>query len=268
MSELFKITISYVKELKRSLLNNSSNKFNTSRKDRSHHSAYKRSLTSYESLEISDKPETESKISPANWLATVSLVKSCSTQSYSNRKRNRRSNVNNLISNEYTDEKLTKHDYYDDDNFSISDNLNLLKNASYTTSSSLQSADSLMKTDQDESIKTIDEINKLGNQEEKKKIVDSKQSKLGELNKRLKSAFKRNMNKYEYARDVCKQFVKLVQKDSYKRLRLVISAFLIVIAFLFLLCALFRDVDLYEIAFNYFINNFEIKNPSFAGRSF
>ena len=62
-------------------------------------------------------------------------------------------------------------------------------------------------------------------------------------------------------------FVNLMTRDSFKLLRITISIFLIIFSLFFLLFAFFLNDDLYERMFDYFINNVEIKNPSFAGRS-
>jgi hypothetical protein len=63
-------------------------------------------------------------------------------------------------------------------------------------------------------------------------------------------------------------FVNLMKQDSFKLLRVSISIFLIIFSLFFLLFAFFLNDDLYERMLDYFINNVEIKNPSYAGRSF
>ena len=59
-----------------------------------------------------------------------------------------------------------------------------------------------------------------------------------------------------------------MKKDSCKLLRFGISVFLLIISVLFFLFACLNDVDVYEKAFDYFLNHVEIKNPNFDGRSF
>ena len=153
LSELFKITISYVRELRRSMLNAQKQQQNTIRKlDNpvahriNNPLLYRRSLTSYESLDLTDKiqpakstsselPDSAGKDKP--WFSTFSLVKSLSSSSSCMGKKKSRKMMINQMSNDFIseDKLLSKQqlDYYDDDNFSISDNLNLFKNDSYSS---------------------------------------------------------------------------------------------------------------------------------------
>lgn len=104
---------------------------------RAYPGCYKRSLTTYESLDLSDKLDHSDKMmsepnanaNGSHWFNTVSLIKSLS---YNNGKKKNKKLSNHLVS-DFIDEKPNKLDFYDDDNFSNSDNLNLLKSDSYSS---------------------------------------------------------------------------------------------------------------------------------------
>lgn len=85
---------------------------------------------------------------------------------------------------------------------------------------------------------------------------------------KLLNVYKSGVQTFSNLKDVVKQFVNLIRKDSFKCLRFAISIFLLIFSVLFFLFALLQDIDVYERMFDYFINNLEIKNPNIAGRSF
>ena len=88
------------------------------------------------------------------------------------------------------------------------------------------------------------------------------------MNKRFQKLFDYGLGISSKSKTMFASFASLMTRDSFKLLRISIYIFLIIFSLLFFLAAFWQNDDVYEKMFNYFINNVEIKNPSFAGRSF
>lgn len=273
LNELFKITINYVTELKKSIIQSTGT---VGAVVASKTNVFKRSLTSFEnSLDFNESPQLtaqplalpatsevstpSSKRSGKHWFSTISLMKS--SISSSNRKKIRN--------------KINKIDFYDDDNFGNSDNLNLIKSVTYNPSiKSEQQCDNndSIQNDNNEFISSLNDetsrnINEESssskiqqNQEEEQKITNT-------INNIMFDLVEFGLDTYVNVKEKSIKCINLMKKDSYKLLRFGISVFLLIISVLFFLFACLNDVDVYEKAFDYFLNHVEIKNPNFAGRS-
>lgn len=274
LNELFKITINYVTELKKSIIQSTGT---VGPVVASKTNVFKRSLTSFEnSLDFNESqqlttqplalPAATSEVSTPSskrngkhWFSTISLMKS--SISSSNRKKIRN--------------KINKIDFYDDDNFGNSDNLNLIKSVTYNNPSIKSeqqcSNNDSIQNDNNEFISSLnDETSRNISEESSSKLQQNQEEeqKTNTMNNIMLDIVEFGLDAYVHVKEKSIKCINLMKKDSCKLLRFGISVFLLIISVLFFLFACLNDVDVYEKAFDYFLNHVEIKNPNFDGRSF